>query len=338
MTIERAFVSGGTGFVGRALLAELRNRRIPSRALVRSADAERAVRAAGAEPVLGSLHDAGLLQRAMTGCDVVFHAAAIVTDWGDIGEFRKVNVEGTATLLTAARGAGVRRFVHVSTEAVLAGPTSIVNADERTPKPADPYGPYALTKSLAEDAVCAANRTGFETVVVRPRFVWGKGDTSVLPKLVAAVRSGRYRWIENGRYLTSATHVRNVVEGLILAAERGRPGEIYFVTDGPPVEFRTFITRMLETQGVTPSDRSIPRRLAWRIAVAVEAIWKAFGLKSAPPLTRMVVKMLGEEVTLNDAKARHELGYSGRISFDQGIEEMRLAGTASTGRSQDAAS
>ena len=332
MPIERAFVSGGSGFVGRALLAELRIRQIPARALVRSADAERAVRAADAEPVLGSLHDAGTLQQAMTGCDVVFHAAAIVTDWGDIGEFRRVNVDGTATLLTAAQAAGVRRFVYVSTEAVLAGPAPIVNADERTAKPVDPYGPYALTKSIAEDAVCAANRTGFETVVVRPRFVWGKGDTSVLPKLIAAVRSGRYRWIENGRYPTSATHVRNVVEGLILAAERGRPGEIYFVTDGPPVEFRTFITRMLETQGVTPSDRSVPRRLAWRIAVVVEAIWRTLGLKAPPPLTRMAVKMLGEEVTLNDAKARQELGYRGRISFDQGIEEMRSTRSASPAR------
>ena len=337
MPIERAFVTGGSGFVGQALLAELRDRCIPVRALVRSPEAERAVRAAGAEPVLGGLHDAGTLQQAMIGCDVVFHAAAIVTDWGDIAEFRKVNVDGTATLLAAARAAAVRRFVHVSTEAVLAGPAPIVNADERMAKPADPYGPYALTKSLAEDAVCAANSPGFETVVVRPRFVWGKGDTSVLPKLVAAVRSGRYRWIENGRYPTSATHVRNAVEGLILAAERGRAGEIYFVTDGPPVEFRSFITRMLETQGATPPDRSISRPLAWRIAVVVEAIWKTLGLKAAPPLTRMVVKMLGEEVTLNDTKARQELGYRERISFDQGIEEMRLT-TVSTGRSQDAAS
>ena len=336
MTIERAFVSGGSGFVGRTLLAELRRRGIRTRALVRSDDAERVVRDAGAEPVRAGLADTDALQRAIAGCDVVFHAAAIVTDWGDVAEFRKVNVDGTSSLLRAARAAGVRRFVHVSTEAVLAGPDPIVNADERAAKPANPYGPYALTKSLAEDAVLAANAPGFETVVVRPRFVWGKGDTSVLPKIMAAVRAGRYRWIDSGRYLTSATHVCNLVEGLILAAERGHPGGIYFVTDGPPVEFRTFITRMLETQGVKPSDRSLPRRLAWRLAGIVEAIWQTFRLKAPPPITRMVVKMMGEEVTLNDGRARRELGYVGRVSFDQGIEAMRAA-PSSGARSGDAA-
>ena len=323
MPIEQAFVSGGSGFVGRTLLAELRRRNIRARALVRSAEAERIVRETGAEPARADLQDAAALQRALAGYDVVFHAAAIVTDWGDAAEFRKVNVDGTRALLQAARAAGVRRFIHVSTEAVLAGPAPIVNADERVAKPADPYGPYALTKSLAEDAVLAANAPGFETVVVRPRFVWGKGDTSVLPKIVAAVRSGRYRWIDHGRYPTSATHVSNVVEGLMLAAERGRPGAIYFVTDGAPIEFRTFITRMLETQGVTPGDRSIPRRLAWRLAGIVEAIWTTFGIKAPPPITRMVVKMMGEEVTLNDARARQELGYVGRVSFDAGLEAMR---------------
>ena len=322
MPLDRAFVTGGSGFAGRALLAELRRRNVSARALVRSAAAERIVRDAGVEPAHADLQDADALQRVMAGCDVVFHAAAMVY-WGDAAELQKVNVEGTKALLRAACAAGVRRFVHVSTDAVLAGPAAIVNADERTAKPRDPYGPYALTKSLAEDAVLAANRHGFETVVVRPGFVWGAGDTTLLPGLVAAVRAGRYRWIDHGRYPASFTHVCNAVEGLVLAAQHGHGGAIYFVTDGAPIAVRTFITRMLETQGVTPGDRNIPRRHAWRLAGAVEAIWKAFRLKGPPPITRMVVKMWGEEFTVNDAKARQELGYVGRVSFDEGIQAMR---------------
>jgi nucleoside-diphosphate-sugar epimerase len=318
-----AFVTGGSGFLGRTLIAELRARGVTVRALARSAPSEAAVRSHGADPVRGDLDDVAALGAGMSGCDVVFHAAAIVDEWGDDNHFHRVNVEGTSNVLAAARSAGVSRVVHVSTEAVLAGPTPLVRVNETTPRPSDPYGPYARTKGLAEDAILAANAPGFATIVVRPRFIWGQGDTSVLPKVVAAVRAGRFRWIEGGRYLTSATHVRNVCEGLILAAERGRGGEIYFVTDGPPMEFRAFLSALLATQGVQPGRRSLPRRLAQTLAVVVERIWTLFGLKAAPPVTRMSVKMIGEEVTLDDSKARKELGYRGGMTFEEGIREMR---------------
>ena len=321
--MTRAFVTGGSGFVGRTLIADLRARGVEVRALARSDRAAEAVRRSGAEPVRGDLHDPQALAAGATGCDVVFHTAAIVADWGDAGEFERVNVAGTERVIDAARRAGVPRLVHVSTEAVLAGPAPLQGITETMPKPADAYGPYARTKGQAEDLVLAANAPGFATIVVRPRFVWGHGDTSVLPKLVAAVRAGRFRWIDHGRYPSSATHVRNVVEGLILAAERGRPGEIYFVTDGPPQEFRGFITKLLETQGLVPTTRSLPHRLAWRLAGVVESIWTMFGLHATPPISRMVVKMLGEPVTIDDSKARRELGYTGRVSVEEGLREMR---------------
>src|SRR6185437_7199560 len=111
----------------------------------------------------------------------------------------------------------------------------IVNADEARPRAVKPAGLYPLTKGLAEAAVIAAiTAGGLETVVVRPRFIWGKGDTSLLPELTETVKRGRFGWIGGGRHLTSTCHVRNVIEGALLAAERGKPGEIYFLTDGEP--------------------------------------------------------------------------------------------------------
>ena len=321
--MQTAFVTGGSGFLGRTLIAEAAARGIAVRALARSADSEAAVRSAGAQPIGGNLGDVAALQSGMAGCDVVFHAAALVDEWGDPDLFYRVNVAGTRNALTAARAAGVPRFVHVSTEAVLAGPDPLVRIDETARRPSEPYGAYARTKGLAEDEVVAANTARFTTVVIRPRFIWGRGDTSVLPKIVAVVRAGRFRWIDGGRYLTSATHVRNASEALLLAAERGRGGQIYFVTDGPPIEFRTFVSAMLEAQDVRPPNRSIPGGLARTIAAAVESMWRLLGLKQAPPATRMSVKMMGEEVTLDDSKARRELGYRERVTFESGIREMR---------------
>ena len=321
-----AFVTGGSGFLGRTLIATLAARGIRVRALARSPDAAETVRRAGAESVTGDLDDVKAMTAGMSGCDVVFHTAAIVAEWGDPQLFDRVNVGGTEHALAAARAAGVPRFVHVSTEAVLAGPAPLVGVDETAPKPAAPYGPYARTKSLAEDRVVAANASGFATVVVRPRFVWGAGDTSVLPKIVAAVRAGRFRWIDGGHYPCSTTHVRNACEALRLAAERGHGGAIYFATDGAPVEFRSFVTRLLASQGVTPSARRLPRRAAWVIATIVETLWGWLRLKAAPPTTRLAVKMMGEAVTLDDNKARRDLGYAPVVTVEAGLEELAASG------------
>jgi nucleoside-diphosphate-sugar epimerase len=164
--------------------------------------------------------------------------------------------------------------------------------------------------------VLAANRDGLTTVIVRPRFVWGAGDTNLLPKIAEAVKRGRFGWVDGGRYLTSTCHVDNVAEGILLAAERGAPGEIYFLTDGEPVDFRDFLTQVLATQGVDPGTRSIPRWLARATAALT-------GWMKHPPVTKTALALIGHEVTVVDAKARRELGYTSHVSRERGLAEMR---------------
>lgn len=322
----RVFLTGGSGFLGRALIRRLVAEGHPVRAIARSAASAERVRALGAEPVLGDLDDAAALEAGMRGCDTVIHAAAHTEEWGPYEDFHRINVAGTERVLAAARSAGVPRLVHVSSEAVLAGGRPIVNADETWPRPARAVGLYPLTKGMAEARVLAANGADLATVVVRPRFIWGPDDTSLLPKLIDAVRSGRFKWIAGGRYPTSTCHVENACEGLLLAAEKGRGGEIYFLTDGPPVEFRAFLTDLLATQGVVPGGGSLPRGLAVAIARAGEAAWTAFRLPGAPPLTMSLVRVVGEEVTVSDAKARRELGYVGRTTREAGLAELATGG------------
>lgn len=322
-----AFVTGGSGFVGRNLIRALRSRGHAVRALARSRDAESAVADAGAEPVRGDLDDADLSE-AMRGCDVVYHAAARVGDFGPESEFLRVNVQGTEHVLRAARRAKVPRFVHVSTEAVLVGGPPIVRADESWPLPERPIGPYPKTKGMAERAVLAACGPDLAAMIVRPRFIWGRDDSTLLPRLVEAVRKGQFAWFDGGRYLTSTCHVANCCEGMILAAEHGRSGESYFLTDGAPVEFRNFITRLLATKGVTPGNRSVPRGVARAVGAAAEAFWRTFRLAGSPPLTRTAVRLVGEEVTVVDAKARRELGYQARISVEEGLRELEAAAAA----------
>jgi nucleoside-diphosphate-sugar epimerase len=200
---------------------------------------------------------------------------------------------------------------------VLADGRPIVRADETRPRARRPAGLYPLTKGLAEAAVVAASRDGLETVVVRPRFIWGKGDTTLLPELTRAIERGRFAWFDGGRYLSSTCHVANVVEGALAAADKGRPGEIYFLTDGEPVEFRAFLTEMLATQGVDAGAKTLPTWVAR--AVAFLTAWM-----KEPPVTKTAIALVAHEVTVDDGKARRELGYVGRVSRQDGLAAMRL--------------
>ncbi|MBK7827473.1 NAD-dependent epimerase/dehydratase family protein [Nannocystis sp.] len=321
--MRRVFVTGGSGFVGRNLLAALQRRGVTALALARSDAAAAACAGQGARVVRGDLADVNAMAAGMAGCEVVFHAAAHVLEWDAPAVFQRINVTGTANTLLAARQAKVPRFVHVGTEAVLVGGGPIVQVDETRPLPEQPLPGYPASKAAAERLVRAA--TGLEAVVVRPRLIWGAGDSSLLPQFAAAVHAGRFRWISGGRYLTSTCHVDNVVEGMLLAAERGRHGEAYFLSDGAPVEFRGFVAAMLATQGIDAGTGSLPRGLARAVAVSCEAISRASGYRWRPPLTRVALKLMGEEVTVVDAKARAELGYVGARRHEDGFRAMREA-------------
>jgi nucleoside-diphosphate-sugar epimerase len=256
------------------------------------------------------------------GAEVAFHAAAHLGDWGRREDFAAGNVQGTRNVLAAARRAGVRRIVHVGTEAAVLAGEPMVMIDERQPLRPDSRAMYAGSKARAEADVLAANGDGLETVVIRPRFVWGRGDTTLLPMMSAMVRSGSFAWIGGGRHRTSTTHVDNAVEGLVLGAQRGAPGAAYFVTDGTPVVFRGFVTRLLATQGLEPPARSIPRPAAHALAVAGEAAWRALPLPGRPPLTRFAYWFSALETTIDISRARAELGYAPTVTIDRGLAEL----------------
>jgi nucleoside-diphosphate-sugar epimerase len=324
--VPAAFVTGGSGFIGGALIERLRREGWDVRALARSVGAAAKVRERGAEPVAGELGDMRALEAESVGCDVCFHAAAKVEDWGDPAEFERLNIGGTASVIAACRSAGVRRLVHVGTEAALTAGQALVGVDERAPLRPDSPFLYSSSKAKAEQLVREANGDGLETVVVRPRFVWGKGDTTLLPAIVDMVRSGRFRWIGGGRHLTDTTHVDNTVEGLWLGATKAPAGGVYFVTDGEPVVFREFLEQMLATQGVSVPDKSVPAGVATAAAATAERAWRLLRRPGAPPLTRFAVWVSSKECTLDISRARTELGYEPVRTRDEGLAGLVAPG------------
>ena len=315
------FITGGSGYVGRNLIRHFVGRGIPVTALARSARSERLVAELGATPFSGDLLSADLV-RGMDGCDVVIHAAAD-TDHGPGTESqRRVNEEGTKAVFKAARAGGIQRAIYLSTESVLADGRPLVNVDERHPLPRRPAGSYSASKAAAERYALSYNGVGMEVIAVRPRFVWGRDDTTALPNLLGAVKSGQFAWISGGNYLTTTTHIANLCHGIELAIARGKGGEIYFLGDEEPVRFRDFVSALLATQGVTAPEKSMPRGLLRFIANVGDRLHKLSGGKITAPLTLQSFATSAVPITLNIGKARRDLGYAPIMTREAGLAEM----------------
>jgi len=326
MTIDRekfVFITGGSGYIGRNLVRRLIADGHRVRALVRSDAAAAIVTELRAEPVRGDILDGASLKAAMIGCEWLVHAAADTGHGAFTTSQHHTNLEGTRNVLNAAREAGITRAVHVSTEAVLLSGAPLHNANEDTPIPPRHAGSYSSSKAAAEKAALAENRACLDVIVVRPRFVWGRDDTTALPQLVAAARSGKLTWIDGGTYLTSTAHIDNVAEGILRALERGRGGEAYFITDGAPVEFRAFVSDLLRRAGVEPPSKTAPRWLVATVAGIGDWLERISGGRIRPPIGRQEYGTVGVEVTLDITKAESELGYRPVITREAGLETVQ---------------
>lgn len=282
------------------------------------------VRRFGAEPVEVALDDVTAAH--VKGCDAVVHAAAFVADWGTRAEFEQGNVVGTQRMLDAARAAGARRFIYVGTEAAVFDGHDLVDVDEQKAYPSRHRYLYSETKAEAERRVLAANGGGLETLSIRPRLVWGPRDAAVLPTVLEMAAAGRFAWLAGGAKRTSSTYVRNLAHALLLATEHGRPGEAYFVADDGTRTIKTLLTALASAKGVALEGRSIPKPLARALAFLVEGAYRLVGSRTAPPMTRFAIDMMSAEVTVDTRKAKRELGYQPLVSFEEGLEELRLHG------------
>ena len=318
----KIFVTGASGFVGGAFVKEAGARHVMA-AMSRSEASDAKITTLGAMPVRCDLNTVSAEQ--LKGCEAVMHCAAYVEEWGPWSAYWRANVEGTKRLLAAAKKAGVKRFVHIGTEAALLKGQDLIDADETYPLALDSPFPYSRTKAHAEQAVRAASdpASGFETIVVRPRFVWGPGDETLLPILKRMSETGRFAWIDGGRHRTSTTYIGNLTYAMELALTKGRSGEAYFVLDdGGPVTFRDFLPMMAQAAGFELTGREVPGWLARGIAFVAEKAWRALPLSGGPPLTRFGANILSRDCILVDAKARTELGYAPPFTREQGLAAL----------------
>ena len=319
----RILVTGGTGFLGKRLMARLGEAGHELYGLARSPSTEQQLRALGAMPVKGDLEGRPPLD--LPAVDAVVHAAARFHFAGPREPYFRTNVRGTAALLAAAERAGAGTFVYVSAAGIImddAG-SAVRQADESAPTRPKSFSAYIASKAQAEALVLAANKPGFRTIALRPPGIWGAGDmwSRQLPDAVSA---GRFAFIDRGDYPYGTCHVDNVVEAIECALQRGTGGRPYFINDREERTFREFIRSVADLDDL-PIDRlrSMPYGLAFFVGRMMEAAWTLGGRTGDPPLSRSMVRMIGREFSTTDAAARRELGYVGTTTLAEGLRRYR---------------
>ncbi len=318
-------VTGGGGFLGRSIVRALLDRGLAVRSLARSESA--LLREWGVDQRRVDITDAEAVAGAVEGCEAVFHVAARIDIWGPYAEFFATNVLGTRNVIAACQTHAVGKLIYTSTPSVVHGGDAVSGVDESAAYPEHFEAHYPATKAIAERELLAANGPTLATVAIRPHLIWGPGDSSMLPRVLAKARAGRVRNIGAPQPIDTV-YIDNAVDAHLLAYDALAPGSrvagrAYFITQGEPLPGPTFLADLLAAAGLPPVTKSISIGTARAAASVAEAIWTVFRLRGEPPITRFVVSQLSTAHWYDISAARRDLGYSPRVSYADGMLRLR---------------
>jgi nucleoside-diphosphate-sugar epimerase len=316
-------VTGGTGLVGSHVVERAREMGIRTRALVRPSANCSQLMSWGGEVTAGDLTDAASLKTAVEGATVIVHCAAKVGDWGPVDDYRDVNVHGLETLLEAAEANGtLKRFVQISSLGVYEARDHHGTDETEQPNTKGIDG-YTLTKVeselLALKHIAEKNLPG---VVLRPGFIYGPRDRTVLPRLLEKLKSGEFAYLGPNDKLMNNTFVGNLVDAVFLAVARDDVvGQVFNIRDGRLVTKQEFIERIAELAGCDKPTKQVPLGVAKFLAKVLEGLWKLLGKKEAPILSSARIKFLGLNLDYCIDKANRDLGYDPQVDYTDGMQQ-----------------
>jgi len=326
----RALVTGGGGFLGRAITEMLLERGDQVTILSRRRYPE--VEALGADGLAVDLsQDTPDLAAHLQGIDVIFHVAARAGMWGPREDFWSINVDGTRRLLDAAKEAGVGRFVYTSSpSAVWSGADEENLSESDCPYPDSYLTVYPESKAAAEQLVLAASGPEMATTALRPHLIWGPRDPHLIPRLLDRGRAGRLRIIGKGDNKVGITYVDNAAWAHLLAADALAPGsandgKAYFITDDEPVALWPWVNELFAAAGIPPVTKRISTANAERAAAAAEWVWRTFRRPGEPPMTRFVARSMSTHHYYDLSAARADFGYHQRVDAQVGWDRMIAA-------------
>jgi nucleoside-diphosphate-sugar epimerase len=319
----KSLVTGATGFLGGALTHRLHGMGWDVTALGRNPIRLNELEDEGIRPLRLDITKKAGLADAFKGQEVIFHCAAFPSPWGNFEKFYQANVIGTRNVVQACLENEVKRLVYVSTPSIYFDYNSRLNVKENDPLP-EPISNYAATKLLAEEEIDKGFAAGLAVVSIRPRALFGEGDTVIFPRLLSRLKSGRLPILGDGENIVDLTYVENVVDALLLCAESpsNTLGKKYNISNGEPVKIWELVNRICDSLNMPRPKRRISYKTANAAAAAIEFVYSLIPRSPEPPLTRLTVSMLAHSTTLDISAAKAELGYQPKVSVEEGVERF----------------
>ncbi len=321
----KTLVTGGGGFLGKALSFRLKERGYEVRSIARNDYPE--LRDRGIETVRGDIADKDAVIAAAQGCQAVFHTAAKAGIWGSYEDFYRTNVTGTANVIEACQVNKISKLIFTSSPSVIHAGKDIEGSDESLPYPKHFSGHYPTTKALAEQLVLKANCDSLKTVALRPHLIWGPGDNHVIPHFIARARSGKLRLIGGPTKLVDTVYIDNAVEAHILALEKlmtgaSCAGKPYFITQGEPIPVNDFVNRVLACAGMEPVKKSIAPWVVHLAGGVLEMLFTITRRSDEPVMTRGLANHLTTSHWFSIEGARRDLGYVPGVDLNEGMRRL----------------
>lgn len=278
----------------------------------------------GAADLSGSITDGDAVRRAVAGAEGVIHLAAKVSFTGRAAEFNEVNVEGTRRLLRAAREAGVRDLVYVSSPSVANSGAAIAGLGAEPADPARAHGDYSRTKAEAELLALAADAPEFRVAAVRPHIVWGPGDTQLVERVLQRAGRGRLPLLDAGAALIDTTYVDNAASAIVAGLHRMEHihGRALVVSNGEPRPVGELLAGICAAAGVPAPSWTVPGGLARAAGSLVEKAWIRTGRAGEPPMTRFLAEQLSTAHWFDQHQTRQLLDWTPAVSLDEGLARL----------------
>lgn len=319
----RNLVTGATGFIGSHIAERLVRDGEDVTAFVRKTSRIDFLKTIGVKFAYGDINDTGSARNAMKGIDIVYHSAALADEWISSEEAYKVNVEGTRNLLDAALDAKVKKFVFISSLAVLGMKNHYgTKADAPYYKTGDSYIDTKIdSEQLAMDYYKKYN---LPVTVIRPGFVFGPRDDKLVPRLSELLSRKQFIFVGNGKNKINSVYIENLTSAIILAARSAKStGQKYNVTNGSGMTFEELIFKIADIWKLEKPKKHIPKSLAYLLCGLLTGWARLAKSKEPPYMTKTRIKFSCLNLDFDIAKTKDELGYIPRISIEEGLRRTR---------------